>query len=44
MEDLGGIIREAIEAAKDAGLWQRLSLKEKESFVKYILKEVRNGN
>jgi hypothetical protein len=45
MEDLRGIIRDAIEAAKESGLWQCLSLKEKESVVKFIyLMEARNGN
>lgn len=45
MEDLRGIIRDAIEAAKECGLWQTLSLKEKESVVKYFyLTEARNGN
>jgi hypothetical protein len=45
MEDLRGIIRDAIEAAKESGLWQCLSLKEKESVVKFIYHmEVRNGN
>jgi hypothetical protein len=45
MEDLRGIIRDAIEAAKDSGLWQDLSLKEKQSIVKYFyLTEARNSN
>ena len=33
MEDLRGIIREAIEVAKVSGLWQSLSLKEKEKLL-----------
>lgn len=36
MKDLSGIIREAIEVSKASGLWQKLSLREKESVVKYI--------
>ena len=45
MEELRGIIRDAISAAKEPGPWQGLSLKEKESVVKYFyLTEVSNGN
>ncbi len=45
MQDLKGIIRDAIEAAKESGLWDSFSLKEKESVVKFLyLMEVRNDN
>jgi hypothetical protein len=36
MENLKNILRDAIAVAKETGLWQKFTLKEKESIVRYF--------